>query len=154
MSDLEEYLHDIYFDPNNPASFSGPDKLYRYTQRKGKHDISHIKMRKWLQQQEAYSLQKPILKRFKKNRIMVTGIDDQWSADLMDMVKFKEYNKGYTFILVVIDVFSKYLWMRPLKNKLGGSVSKAIGSILEDGRSPIRIRTDKGTEFKANPAGI
>ena len=80
---------------------------------------------------------------------MVTGIDDQWSADLMDMAKFKEYNRGYTFVLVVIDVFSKYLWMRPLKNKQGTSVSKAIDSILEEGRSPTRIRTDKGAEFKA-----
>lgn len=54
---------------------------------------------------------------FQRNKVMVSDIDDQWSADLMDMVKFSEYNKGYKYVIVVIDVFSKYLWMRSLKDK-------------------------------------
>lgn len=149
MSNWEQYLHDIYFNPTNPASFSGPDKLYRYTQKEGKYDISYSNIRQWLQQQEPFSLQKPVFRSFKKNKIIVTGIDDQWSADLMDMVKFKEFNKGYTYILIVIDVFSKYLWIRPLKTKQGKEVGKSLGSILREGRSPNRIRTDKGSEFKS-----
>ena len=57
------------------------------------------------------SLQSPktYAKTFPRNQIFVTGIEDQWSADLMDKMKFKQYNDGYSYILMVNDVFSKYL---------------------------------------------
>ena len=48
---------------------------------------------------------------------MVNGIDKIWAADLADMKAFKDYNDGYTFLLLVIDIFSKYGWVIPLKNK-------------------------------------
>lgn len=145
----ENYLQEIYYNPENAGSFSGPDKLFRYVRKDGKYVISKYKIRKWLQKQEAYSLQRPLRRRFQRNKIMVTGIDDQWSADLMDMTKFANYNDGFTYILVVIDVLSKYLWMRPLKNKRGISVANALREILLEGRVPKRIRTDKGQEFRA-----
>lgn len=145
----ENYLHEIYYNLENAGSFLGPDKLFRYVRKDGKYVISKYKIRKWLQKQEAYSLQRPLRRRFKRNKIMVTGIDDQWSADLMDMNKFANYNDGFTYILVVIDVLSKYLWMRPLKNKKGVSVANALRDILLEGRVPKRIRTDKGQEFRA-----
>lgn len=145
----ENYLHEIYYNPENAGSFLGPDKLFRYVRKDGKYVISKYKIRKWLQKQEAYSLQRSVRRRFKRNKIMVTGIDDQWSADLMDMNKFANYNDGFAYILVVIDVLSKYLWMRPLKNKKGVSVANALRDILLEGRVPKRIRTDKGQEFRA-----
>jgi ribulose bisphosphate carboxylase small subunit len=67
----------------------------------------------------------------------------------MDMTKFSKYNRGYNFILVAIDIFSKYVWLRPLKDKRGESVMKALKNIFAEGRSPSRIRTDKGQEFKS-----
>ena len=48
---------------------------------------------------------------------MVEGIDDQWDADLMDMSYYAKQNDGYNYILMVIDIFSKYVWLRPLKRK-------------------------------------
>ena len=149
MSTWEKYLEQIYFDPKRPASFSGPDKLYSYVKRVGKYEISKYKIRKWLQRQEAYSLQRPLRRKFKRNTIMVVGIDDQWSADLMDMVKFAKYNNGISYVLVVIDTFSKYLWLKPLKDKKGRSVVSAVKEIFQEGRVPTRIRTDKGQEFRA-----
>ena len=125
MASLEQYLKDIYYNPSNAASFAGPDKLYRFVRKDGKFVISKYKIRKWLQRQESYSLQRPLKRKFKRNRVIVTGIDDQWDMDLIDMTKFAKYNHGYTFILVVIDIFSKYLWMRPLKDKKGAG--KLIG---------------------------
>jgi len=56
----------------------------------------------------------------------VIGIDDQWDVDLMDMTKVSKNNRGYNFILVAIDIFSKYIWLRPLKDKRGESVMKAL----------------------------
>jgi hypothetical protein len=81
--------------------------------------------------------------------VITTGIDDQWDADLIDMSKYASNNDEFAYILVVIDIFSKYTWLRPLKNKKGNAVSRAFGEILEEGRSPKRLRTDKGQEFRS-----
>jgi transposase InsO family protein len=56
---------------------------------------------------------------------------------------------GFAYVLVVIDVFSKYLWLRKLKDKKGVSVARAFEDIFKDGRRPNRIRTDMGQEFKS-----
>ena len=67
----------------------------------------------------------------------------------MDMNKFSDKNDGYKYVLLVIDTFSKYIWLRPLKNKTGNSVKRASENIFSEGRVPARIRTDKGMEFRA-----
>ena len=77
------------------------------------------------------------------------GIDDQCDVDLMDMTKFTIYNPTCNFIMVAIDIFSKYAWLRPLKEMRGESVKKALKNIFAEGRSPSRIRTDKGQEFRS-----
>ena len=56
-------------------------------------------------------------------------------------------NDGVNYLLVVIDVFSKYVWVRPMKNKTARSLLEAFDSILSEGRKPEKLRTDKGTEF-------
>lgn len=56
----KEYLTDVYYDPNNSGSFAGPDKLFRFVRKAGKYVISKYNIRKWLQNPEAYSLQRPL----------------------------------------------------------------------------------------------
>lgn len=126
----------IYYHPSKAGSFSGPDKLYRYVRKEGKYVISKQKIRKWLKRQEAYSLQQPVRRRFQRNKVITTGIDDQWDVDLMDMSKYASNNDEFAYILVVIDMFSKYTWLRPLKNMKRNAVSRAFGKILEEGRRP------------------
>jgi ribosomal protein L21E len=78
------------------------------------------------------------------------GKDDLWMCDLIDMVKYADWNKGVKYILLVIDVFSKYVWLRPLNNKTGASVAKAFDDIFKTSeRSPGRLVSDKGQEFNA-----
>jgi transposase-like protein len=67
----------------------------------------------------------------------------------MDMVKFSKYNYGYSYVLVVIDVFPKYVWLRKLKDKKGDSVAKAFIDIFKEGRKPNRICTDRGQKFRS-----
>ena len=62
------------------------------------------------------------------------------------MKAFEDYNNGYTFLLLVIDIFSKYGWVIPLKNKKGETVAEALKNIFEE-RKPEKLWTDKGTEF-------
>jgi transposase InsO family protein len=128
---------------------SGPDKLFHFVQKDGKYNLSKYKLRKWFSSQEPYSLQRLYRRPQNRTSIVVAGIDDQWSADLMDLVKFAKYNDGYRYIFVVIDVFSKYLWLRKLKDKKGESVANALETIFKEGRKPYKIRTDKGQEFRA-----
>jgi hypothetical protein len=116
---LGTLLKKNYYDPSNPASFVVPDKLYRFVRKDGKIVLSKYKIRKWLQRQEPYSLQRPLKRSFRRNKVIGKGIDDQWDVDLMDMTKFANYNNGYNFILVVIDIFSKYVWLRRLKDRKG-----------------------------------
>ena len=95
----------------------------------------------------AEELHKPVKRKFRKRRVLVSGIDKIWAADLADMTAFKDYNDGYTFLLLVIDTFSKYGWIIPLKNKKGETMVKAFKTIFEEGRTPGKLWTDKGTEF-------
>lgn len=61
--------------------------------------------------------------------MILAGIDDQWDADHIDMTKFKKENDGVQFELLVIDIFSKYVWMRPLKDKKGPTTARAFEDI-------------------------
>ena len=63
------------------------------------------------------------------------------------MSSLARFNKGYKFLLTCIDVFSKFAWVVPLKNKVGESLFNGFQSILEHGRSPENLQIDKGTEF-------
>ena len=82
----------------------------------------------------------------KKRRVFVKGIDEIWAADLVDMKDFEEENDGMKWILTVINVFSKFGWMKPLKNKSGESVALALKSIFKK-RKPKFLWTDRGKEF-------
>ena len=95
----------------------------------------------------AEELHKPVKRKFRKRRVLVSGNNKIWAADLADMTAFKDYNDGYTFLLLVIDTFSKYGWIIPLKNKKGETVADALKDIFEK-RKPEKLWTDKGTEFK------
>ena len=93
-------------------------------------------------------LLKPKRKRFRRRRVYAGSVDSIWTADLLDIHQYARQNKGYKFILVVLDVFSRYAWARPLKNKTGKEVANAFEDIFrEDGRKPRKLWTDKGTEF-------
>ena len=66
---------------------------------------------------ENYS--KPPRKNYPTNKIVYNHIDDIWSIDLADMIDYKiSNNKGFRYIFIVIDNFSKYLWAIPLKKKV------------------------------------
>ena len=94
----------------------------------------------------AEELHKPIRRKFKKRRVLVNGIDKIWAADLVDMQAFAKFNLGVKYLLAAIDVFSKYGWLIPLKDKTGKSVASALKHIFEE-RKPEKMWVDKGKEF-------
>ena len=71
-----------------------------------------------------------------------------WAADLADMQLISKFNKGFKFLLCVIDIYSKCAWVVPLKDKKGASIVNAFQSILKkSNRKPNKIWVDKGGEF-------
>ena len=93
----------------------------------------------------AEELHKPIKRKFNKRRVFVNGIDKIWAADLADMTALSNDNNGVKFLLV-IDIFSKYGWIVPLKDKKGETVANALKTIFKE-RKPGKLWTDKGREF-------
>lgn len=144
--ETETYLKKIFYDPKHPAAYGGVEAVYR-TAQKDRVDINRQQIKEWLSKQPTYTLHKPLRKTFKRNRVLVYGIDQQWQADLVDMASLIEFNKGYKYLLTCIDVLSKYAWVIPLKNKTGNALVEAFKKILKSGRKPQFLQTDKGTEF-------
>ena len=78
--------------------------------------------------------------------------DNIWGVDSADMQLISKYNKGIKYLLRVIDLFSKYVWFVPLKNKKGISIANAFQSILNNSkRKPNKIWVIQGSEFYKNP---
>ena len=94
----------------------------------------------------AEDLHKPVRRKFKKHRVLVNGIDRIWAADLVDMQAFSKLNRGIKYLLAVIDVFSKYGWLIPLKDTTGKSIASALETIFKE-RKPEKMWVDKGKEF-------
>ena len=147
MSNWEKYLKDIYLDPSHPASFGGPDRLYKIVKKEGKHKISHSQIKRWIQKQESYSLNKGIKRKFQRDRVVVEGIDDQFDIDLASLIYYADENDGYKYLLVVIDIFSRYGWVEPLKDKTAKEIVKAFDKIIQEGRIPKRLRSDAAKDF-------
>ena len=99
-------------------------------------------------EQLANELHKPIIRKFEKRKVYSTFKDNIWGVDLADMQLLSKYNKGIRFLLCVIDIFSKYAWVIPLKDKKGISIVKAFQIISkQSNRKPNKIWADKGSVF-------
>ena len=100
-------------------------------------------------EQLAEELHKPIIRKFQKRKVYSAFKDNIWGVDLADMQLLSKYNKGIRFLLCVIDIFSKYASVVPLKDKKGISIVKAFQIILKqsNSRKPNKIWVDKGSEF-------
>ena len=99
------------------------------------------------QQQLAKEVFSPQITKFKRQRIKPLYKDETWSADLIDKSFLSKYNNNYKFILTVIDIFTKYAWAIPLKNKSGLSITKGFKTILSEGQKPENLWVDRGSEF-------
>ena len=94
----------------------------------------------------ANELHKPIKKKFKKRYVFVRNVDDIWAADLIDLRAHSKVNGGYKYVLMVIDVFSKYGWGVPLKTKTAVAVTEAFETLFKD-HTPKKLWVDEGKEF-------
>ena len=97
--------------------------------------------------QLADELHKPIIRKFKKRKVYSSFRDNIWGADLADMQSLSRYNKGIRYLLCAINLFSKYAWVIPIKDKKGTSIVNAFKKKILEGRKPNKIWVDQGSEF-------
>ncbi|XP_053392233.1 uncharacterized protein LOC128554925, partial [Mercenaria mercenaria] len=145
----EEELRKYYFKSKNAAASAGPSKVFQVLNKKypGKFSLNFIKQ--WINDQDAYALQKQRRYKFKTAQVRVSSIGEQLDVDLLSMFNLAEYNDGVRYLLCAIDILSRKLWVMPLKDKTAKSVLSAMKTILKD-MTPLKIqkvRADKGSEF-------
>ena len=124
--------------------------VYKFFDKKSKGSGAKHVNTKLIPQNEqlANELHKPIIRKFEKRKVYSAFKDNNWAADLADMQLLSKYNKGIRFLLCVIDIFSKYAWVVPLKDKKGISIVKAFQSILkQSNRKPNKMWVYKDSEF-------
>jgi transposase InsO family protein len=134
-------MNEVYYDAENTGGYGGVKRL---------RDAAHSKKKEtdeFLKKQRTYTLHKPVRKRYETRPYKTAGIDQQWQADLVEMIPYARENGGYRYLLTVIDLFSRYAWAAPIKDKTGKQVKRAFEDIFTQGRKPQRLQTDEGKEF-------
>ena len=112
-----------------------------YREAKKKIKVSRQQVEKWLSKELSYTLPKPVRKRFSRNKTIVFCIDELWQMDLCDTSSLKLFNDGDTFILSIIDRFSKIEFTHSLKDNKGPTVLRAFLNVLkESGRNQPKSR--------------
>ena len=137
--ELNSFLCHVYISPEHAASLAGLDKLYQVVKNQFP-SITRKEIQKWAEND-------PSKRTLRRNKVYAPEIYSLWEADLAFVQDVAKENDGVNYLLVVIDVFSKYVWVRPMKNKTARGLLEAFDSILSKGRKPEKLRTDQGTEF-------
>ena len=143
----EDYLANIYYDPNHPGAYGGVEKLYRAVRKEGKFVIGRTKIRNWLLKQEDYAVHRETRSKFKRRRVVAPFVDYQWDVDTANMTFYKKENDGYAFFVLAIDILSKFIWTVPLRTTTGQEMVLALKRMFAAGRKPTHLRSDQGMEF-------
>ena len=99
----------------------------------------------------ANELHKPVIKKFNKRKVYSQFKDNIWGVDLADMQSLSKKNKGIKYLLCAIDLYSKYAFVVPLKDKKGISIVNGFNKIIkQSNRKPNKIWVDQGDEFYNN----
>ena len=131
---LDIFLHKIYFDPESTTSFSSVNKLYK----SAKSIFPNVRIeyiKDWLYAQDVYTLHKPIKKNFKRNRIVVQGIDHQWQVDLADVTTLSESNNVW---------LNQSNWMVELVKLGGNPLRLCLVESVKLGGNPLRLHCMPG----------
>ena len=148
---INTILKKLYYNPKSTSSYGSKAALQRGLKQELKKKKGRIKrtnlprqVKTWLEDQKTYTLHKQPKKTFPRRQVIVSGINDQWQADLADMQLLAYENQGFRYILIVIDCFSRKAWAHALKDKTGKSVADAFNYIFTNQEPPKSLQTDKG----------
>ena len=142
-----KHLDDIWTKPGHPGSTCGVRTLHRLV--KGEKNITLRDVREYLSQKRAYTIHRVTRKHFPRRRVLVSAPRVILACDLAEMGNLARENGGVRYLLVCIDVYSRYLQVVPLKDKRGDTCARALDEVLSnpEGRGYRKVWTDLGKEF-------
>lgn len=140
---MEKILKDVYFNVSSPACYSGVQAVYKEAHKRDPN-ITLLDVKKYLSRQNTYTLHKPVIRHYPRNKMTSPGLDVKWQADLIDWQSLKAHNNHVAYLLVCIDVFSRFAFVQPLKKKTPGDVLDGFKKMK---RQPWILFTDRGREF-------
>ena len=94
-----------------------------------------------------YTQNRQVIRKFNRQKVIAPFIDYQYDADVAYIYAFPKHNKVYTFFVLIIDLMSRFVCTIPLRTLKGTELTQAFENIFENRRKPLKLRTDKGTEF-------
>ena len=135
-------MRDAYYDLGRADSYGSIAGVLR----QASNDETVSDARRFLSEQEAYTLHADVRRRFPRRKTLSFGLNDLWQADLVDLSRLSKTNDGFKYLFTCIDVLSKYGRVATLKTKTAESVINAFEDFVRDVK-PNYLQTDKGTEF-------
>ena len=139
-------LKSIYTYLRHPASFSSPYTLFRATKQKNPN-ILFKDVESWLETQPVYTNYRQVKVKYSHHKVLSRGLRYQYQADLVDYSALKGDNHSYTFLLTIIDIFSKLALATPIKSKKGPCIAAALERAFKVMKPPRKLQSDMGKEF-------
>lgn len=131
-----------YETPGNPEAFSGINNVAIQNR------VSNETAALALSESESYGLHRQYRRPARKNPYFTMYRRQQCQLDLVDISQLRADNRGYSYLLILIDCFSRKVWLRPVTHKSGEAVVQAMTSIFREmGELPEQIVCDRGREF-------
>ena len=128
----KNYLASIYFNAEKAASFTSAGKLHQYTRKDGRYDISKYQIQKWLSENRVPTLHKHVKHKFKTRRVLVGHRFQQLDIDTVNMTRYVKFNRKYQYILLCIDILSRYVYTVLLKSLKDVDMVKALRRVLNE----------------------
>lgn len=140
----EEFIRH-FNSPGSPIAFSSPYRVYKHY----KGVIPLKKIKQWMHGLDAYTLHKQAKKPKPRNPTFVYRKRYQFQIDLIELGRLSEYNDDIRYLLTAIDIFTRYAFVEPLKNKTASVFLEGFKKIMEKaGQFPSKILADRGSEIK------
>ena len=136
----------IYTDLRHPATFSSPYTLFRAAKQKNPN-ILYKDVESWLETQPVYTKYRRIKVKYPHCKVLSRGLRYQYQADLVDYSALKRDNCSFTFLLIIIDIFSRFALAIPIKSKKGPHVAATLEKAFKVMKPPRKLQTDMGKEF-------
>ena len=147
--EIDTYLQDIYYDTKSPVAYSSYSKLYPYIKKEARYHVTPKYLKNWLSKQESYTTFHPARRSFRRPKVLAFRQNYQWDSDTANMVKYKKENEDYSYFVVFIDIFTRYLYTAPLKTLTGQEMSEIFDRLIkENNERPQILRSDQGSEYK------
>ena len=139
---MQDQIISAYTQPGHPVAFSSPKNVAEH------FEISQSRARKILEHVDSYNMHREYKKPSVYNPFYVHKRREQVQTDLIDISKLASVNRGVRFLLLLIDIFTKRMWVYPLQNKKAPTVEKALRLWLETiDQAPVQLGSDRGLEY-------